>query len=221
MTKFEVPRNLIKIDRHTFAWKLWVELDRSLQWFEVNRRLYLSFYSRCMNGLALPSNESRAEEFEQPGQAQACPGLLAFWHCFLEVNFRFFCLIYLRCFRSLTRGSTSRCSVVELHSNYTHDKAGWRWDDMAPQPHPWGDSLQHGVGWEGCFVTHVRGSSYNFHFWEWSTSNFPCSLTRNNTSHSMENLALHTLLWWKMINNSHYITYTFFYKRLGECTFWA
>ena len=38
----------------------------------------------------------------------------------------------------------------------------------------------------------------------------PCSLTSNITSHSMENLALHTLLRWKMIQlpNSHYLTYT-------------
>ena len=30
-------------------------------------------------------------------------------------------------------------------------------------------------------------------------SNFPCSLTRNITSHSMKNLACHSLLRWKMI----------------------
>ena len=34
---------------------------------------------------------------------------------------------------------------------------------------------------------------------EWSISNFPCSLTRNITSHSMENLAFPSLLRWKMI----------------------
>ena len=34
---------------------------------------------------------------------------------------------------------------------------------------------------------------------EWSMSNFPCSLTRNITSHSMENLAFHHLLRLKMI----------------------
>ena len=34
---------------------------------------------------------------------------------------------------------------------------------------------------------------------EWSMSNFPCSLTRNITSHSMENLAFHHLLSLKMI----------------------
>ena len=30
-------------------------------------------------------------------------------------------------------------------------------------------------------------------------SNFPCSLTRNITSHSMENLAFRSLLWWRRI----------------------
>ena len=34
---------------------------------------------------------------------------------------------------------------------------------------------------------------------EWSISNFSCSLTRNITSHSMKNLAFHSLLRWKMI----------------------
>ena len=34
---------------------------------------------------------------------------------------------------------------------------------------------------------------------EWLISNFPSSLTRNITSHSMENLAFHTLLRWRMI----------------------
>ena len=38
-----------------------------------------------------------------------------------------------------------------------------------------------------------------FHSHEWSISNFPCSLTSNITSHSMENLAFHSLLRWKMI----------------------
>ena len=42
----------------------------------------------------------------------------------------------------------------------------------------------------------------NFHYCgaqERSISNFPCSLTRNITSHSMENLAFHSLLIWQMI----------------------
>ena len=38
-----------------------------------------------------------------------------------------------------------------------------------------------------------------FHSWEWSMSKFPCSLTRNMTSHSKENLAFHSLLRGKMI----------------------
>ena len=33
-----------------------------------------------------------------------------------------------------------------------------------------------------------------FHSQEWSISNFPCSLARNITSHSLKNLAFHTLL---------------------------
>ena len=41
--------------------------------------------------------------------------------------------------------------------------------------------------------------SQPFHSWEWSMSNFPSSPTRNITSHSMENLAFHSLLRWKMI----------------------
>ena len=38
-----------------------------------------------------------------------------------------------------------------------------------------------------------------FHSQEWSISNSSCSLTRNITSHSMENLAFHSLLRWKTI----------------------
>ena len=34
---------------------------------------------------------------------------------------------------------------------------------------------------------------------KWSMSNFSCSITRNITSHSMENLVFHGLLRWKMI----------------------
>ena len=54
-------------------------------------------------------------------------------------------------------------------------------------------------------------------------SNLPCTLTKNITSHSMENLAFHSLLRWKMIilpilptSLTHFL-----FKRLGECTFWA
>ena len=38
-----------------------------------------------------------------------------------------------------------------------------------------------------------------FHSWEWSMSNFSCSLSLNITSHSMENLAFHSLLRWEII----------------------
>ena len=47
-------------------------------------------------------------------------------------------------------------------------------------------------------------------------SNFSCSLTRNITSYSMENLAFHSLLRWKMITLPilmHYLTHKFFFKR--------
>ena len=46
-------------------------------------------------------------------------------------------------------------------------------------------------------------------FREWSNLNFPCSLTRNITSHSIRNLAFHSLLRWKMI-----ILYNFSLSRL-------
>ena len=52
-------------------------------------------------------------------------------------------------------------------------------------------------------------------------SNFPCSLTRNTTSHSMENLTFHSLLRWKMIILQILATSLihFLFERLGECTF--
>ena len=58
---------------------------------------------------------------------------------------------------------------------------------------------------------------------EWSMSNFSCSLTRNMTSHSKENLAFHSLLRWKMILIQILTTLLmlFPFRRLGECTFWA
>ena len=57
-----------------------------------------------------------------------------------------------------------------------------------------------------------------FHSQEWSIWNFPRSLIRNTTSHSMKNLAFHSLLRWNMITTkSHYLTYTFLFKSLGEC----
>ena len=57
----------------------------------------------------------------------------------------------------------------------------------------------------------------------WSISNFPCSLTRNITSHSMKNLAFHSLLRWKMIILPILTTSLIHLssKRLGERTFWT
>ena len=54
-------------------------------------------------------------------------------------------------------------------------------------------------------------------------STFPCSLTRNATSHSMDNVAFHSLLRWKMITPTILATplIQFLFKRLGECTFGA
>ena len=49
-------------------------------------------------------------------------------------------------------------------------------------------------------------------------SNFPCSLTRNITSHSMKNLAFHGLLRWKMIILPLLTTSLIHFFWLGECT---
>ena len=50
--------------------------------------------------------------------------------------------------------------------------------------------------------------------------NFSCSLTRNITSHSMENLAFHSLkLPDDYTTNFHYITYTFLFWRFGRMYF--
>ena len=58
---------------------------------------------------------------------------------------------------------------------------------------------------------------------EWSMSKFPCSLTRNMTSHSMENLTFHSLLRWKVIILQILATSVIqsLFERLGEYTFWA
>ena len=57
---------------------------------------------------------------------------------------------------------------------------------------------------------------------EWSISNFSCSLTRNITSHSMENLAFYTSqMKDDSTTNSHYLTYTLLFRRLRECAFWT
>ena len=60
-------------------------------------------------------------------------------------------------------------------------------------------------------------------FSHWSISNLPCSLNRNITSHSMENVAFHSLLRWKMIILPILTTSLmhFLLGRLGECTFWT
>ena len=62
-----------------------------------------------------------------------------------------------------------------------------------------------------------------FHSQEWSISNLPCSLSRNITSHNMENLVFHSLLRWKMIILSILTTSLkhFSLKRLGECIYWT
>ena len=54
-------------------------------------------------------------------------------------------------------------------------------------------------------------------------SKFPCSLTRNMTSHSMENLTFHSLLRWKVIILQIIATSLIqsLFERLGEYTFWA
>ena len=48
-------------------------------------------------------------------------------------------------------------------------------------------------------VNEWRGVHVNTPWREWSSSNFLRSLTRNITSHSVENMAFHSLLRWKMI----------------------
>ena len=58
---------------------------------------------------------------------------------------------------------------------------------------------------------------------EWSISNFPCSLIRNITLHSRENLAFYSLLRWKMIILLILTTFRIHVslKSLEECTFWT
>ena len=55
-----------------------------------------------------------------------------------------------------------------------------------------------------------RVSLEPFHSQEWSMSNFPCSLTSNITSHTMENSAFHSFTQMQdyYTFNSHYLTYT-------------
>ena len=66
-------------------------------------------------------------------------------------------------------------------------------------------------------------STQLFHFQESSNSHLPCSLTRNITSHSMKNLAFHSLLRWKIIILPILTTSLihFSLKGLGGCMFWT
>ena len=76
-------------------------------------------------------------------------------------------------------------------------------------------------------TTQLRSFKINLtlHSQKWSISNFSYSLTRNITSHSMKNLAFHSLLRWKMNYTPEPILTTslihFSLGRLGECTFWT
>ena len=56
---------------------------------------------------------------------------------------------------------------------------------------------------------------------EWSISSFPCSLTRDKTSHIMKNLAFPSLFRWRII--SLYLTYTFLFRKVVGMfrTFWT
>ena len=54
-----------------------------------------------------------------------------------------------------------------------------------------------------------------FHYQEWSTSKFPCSLTRNITSHSMENLTFQSVLRWKMIILPIFTTWLIYFSING------
>ena len=71
-------------------------------------------------------------------------------------------------------------------------------------------------------LPHLPRSSSSFHSQKWSILNFPCSLTSNITSHSMENMAFHSLLGWKMIIPYQFslpYLYTAPYK-VGRTYFW-
>ena len=63
----------------------------------------------------------------------------------------------------------------------------------------------------GLIVPHTH-CPLPFHSQEWSISIFSCSLSGNITSHSMKNLAFHSLLRWKML---------ILFKRLWECILFA
>ena len=64
--------------------------------------------------------------------------------------------------------------------------------------------------------SHSRNKLTQFRTQEWLISNLPCSLTRNITPHNMKNLALHSLLRWKMIilPNSHFYISLWMFERM-------
>ena len=104
------------------------------------------------------------------------------------------------------------CDIVKLQVNW-NNKDMISSSDMtgaATTPASVSESFIHTVVlWEG----YQRPQLQPFHSQEWWVSNFPCSLTRNTTLHSMENSAFRSLLRWKII-----LYYQF---SLGECTFWT
>ena len=72
-------------------------------------------------------------------------------------------------------------------------------------------------------ILYVRPAHPVVHSQEWLISNLPCRLTRNITSHSMKNLAFHSLLRWKMIILPHtfYVTWeNVLYEHGGERVKW-
>ena len=60
-----------------------------------------------------------------------------------------------------------------------------------------------------------RKRNWHFHSQEWSISNFPCSLTRNITSHSLELTQMKDYY----TTNSHYLTYTLLFRKVGRMYF--
>ena len=105
--------------------------------------------------------------------------------------------------------------------------AWWDWRDTVAVYWPTGQGSRFVCS--HCYLTPTPGVQdllgpvgYPFHSWEWSMSKFPCSLTRNITSHSKENLTFHSLLRWKVIILQILATSLIqsLFERLGEYTFW-
>ena len=66
----------------------------------------------------------------------------------------------------------------------------------------------------------MEGIKRPFHSQKPSIWNFPCSLTRNSTPHSMNNFAFCiTQMKDDYTTNSHYLTYTFLFKTAGRKCF--